>query len=347
MNNIDIDKYNDINYLSGLLFDVLYNKKMDRKVSIETVSISDISVDNIKKTQNSNDYKKLINNIFNRNISFIEKNNLKYIFKINDIDRSCDIVLSVIPNDSNNIYNIENMNKIITYLLSSLVINKETKHILMNIINIDVLSNDIIRYIEKYTDNDNILKVLNKKNNKISIEIREHFFKMDSLYNILNDKNTEINDRMIRVIIFQVLHTLFIIQNKYPKFRHNNLNLKNIYCYLKEKNSNTYEYKIDGNVFIIPNIGLELKITNFDESVVDEIDNESIIDSLKTNDNKYDILTFLNSLTKVSGLSENMMNEIKKIINVNKLSKSTIKSFINEYYDDFKRKDNLSEVSYS
>ena len=32
MNNIDIEKYNDINYLSTLLFDVLYNKKMDRNV---------------------------------------------------------------------------------------------------------------------------------------------------------------------------------------------------------------------------------------------------------------------------------------------------------------------------
>lgn len=49
MNNIDIEKYNDINFLSTLLFDVLYNKKMNRKLNIEDVKLSDIKMENIKK----------------------------------------------------------------------------------------------------------------------------------------------------------------------------------------------------------------------------------------------------------------------------------------------------------
>ena len=49
MNHIDFDKYDDINYLSTLLFDVLYNKKNNRKVVIEDVKISDIKLNNIKK----------------------------------------------------------------------------------------------------------------------------------------------------------------------------------------------------------------------------------------------------------------------------------------------------------
>ena len=71
MNNIDIEKYNDINYLSTLLFDVLYNKKMDRKVQIEDVSVKDaLKMSNIKKEYDGNELTSLINGIFNRNISY-------------------------------------------------------------------------------------------------------------------------------------------------------------------------------------------------------------------------------------------------------------------------------------
>jgi hypothetical protein len=259
MNNIDINKYDDINYLSGLLFDVLYNKKIERKVSIGHVNVSDIKVENIKKNYQDEQLKKLINNVFNRDISFIEKNNLKIIFKVNDIDNHVDLVLNIFNNEETGLYNKINMNKIITYLFSDFVINKMTKHILMNIFNFDTNSEDIKRYIEKYTDDDSIIKIFNKKSNKVSIEIREHYFKMDTLFNILNDKNIIIDDKMIKIIIFQVLHTLAIIQNKYPTFRHNNLDIKNIYCYLKEKNSNQYEYELEGNKYIIPKIIIIIK----------------------------------------------------------------------------------------
>jgi hypothetical protein len=237
------------------------------------------------------------------------------------------------------------MNKIMTYLFSDLVINKMTKHILMNVFNFDVNSSDIGRYIEKFTDDESILKIFHKKSNKVSIEIREHYFKMDTLFNILNDKNTEIDENMMKVIIFQVLHTLAVIQSKYPKFRHNNLDIKNIYCYLKEKNSNTYEYELDGYKYIIPNIGLELKITNFDESTIaGELDNESLIDTLKNVDNKYDVNKFLHSLLKVNTLSSAVINLIKKMI---KLNEKKINVMISENFNNFKVTSNLSEVSFA
>ena len=64
----------------------------------------------------------------------------------------------------------------------------------------------------------------------LSVEIREHFFKMDSLQNIMNDPSIEILDNDIKVLIFQVLHTLAVIQERYPTFRHNNLDLNNNTC---------------------------------------------------------------------------------------------------------------------
>ena len=85
MNNIDIDKYNDINYLSSLLFDVLYNKKMERAVSIESVDIKDVKVSNILKNYEGAELTNLINSVFNRDITYLYKNIKKYTFKINDI----------------------------------------------------------------------------------------------------------------------------------------------------------------------------------------------------------------------------------------------------------------------
>ena len=337
MNNIDIEKYNDINYLSTLLFDVLYNKKMDRKVQIEDVSVKDaMKMSNIKKQYDGNELTSLINSVFNRNVSYQYNNLNKYIFKINDIDHPVDIILS--PNPSN-------MNKMITYLLSGLVINKKTKHILMNIFNFDVPSDKIKYFITKISDDENIIKILTKKDQNISVELREHYFKMDTLQNIFNDVSYNIIDDDIYILIFQVLHTLAIIQERYPTFKHNNLDLKNIYCYLKEKNSSTYEYKLDGNTFIIPNIGLEIKITNFEEAnILNEIDNESIIDSLKTNDNTYDIKTFLVSLNKVNKLSNEIKIFIKDIMNNLESPKELL--FSSSKFNSMKSKSGMSEASF-
>ena len=337
MNNIDIEKYNDINYLSTLLFDVLYNKKMDRKVQIEDVSVKDaLKMSNIKKEYNGNELIKLINGIFNRNISYQYNILNKFVYKINDIDHPVDIILSP---------SLSNTNKMITYLLSGLVINKKTKHILMNIFNFDVPSDKIKYFITKISDDENIVKTFAKKDQIISVELREHYFKMDTLQNIFNDVSYNIIDDDIYILIFQVLHTLAIIQERYPTFRHNNLDLKNIYCYLKEKNSSTYEYKLDGNTFIIPNIGLEIKITNFEEAnILNEIDNESIIDSLKTNDNTYDIKIFLESLNKVNKLSNEIKIFIKDIMNNLESPKELL--FSNSKFNSMKSKSGMSEASF-
>jgi hypothetical protein len=237
------------------------------------------------------------------------------------------------------------MNKIMTYLFSGLVINKKTKHILMNILNVDVEVENINRYINKYTDDESIMNDLLKKGKKISVEVREHFFKLDILHNIFYDNSIELTDNDIKIIIFQILHTLAVIQDRYPTFRHNNLDLKNIFYYLKEKNNNTYEYELDNITYNIPNIGLDIKITNFDDAIIiGKIDNESIIDSLKIEDNTYDLKIFLDSLLKINKLSNEIKIFIKDIMNNLDSPKKII--FGNSSFNSYRSKSNLSEVSY-
>ena len=39
----------------------------------------------------------------------------------------------------------------------------------------------------------------------------------------------------VKPLLFQVIHTLAVIQDNYPDFRHNKLDSNNIYVYLKVK----------------------------------------------------------------------------------------------------------------
>jgi hypothetical protein len=228
MENIDIEKYDDINYLSTLLFDFLYNKKSEREIMVEHINLKDIKPSTIKKLYQDKHLRKLILNVFNRDISFTSKIGNKLIFKINDIDHQLDIVLKA-SDVYSTLNNSTDMNKVMTYLFSDFVIHKKTKHILMNVMNFDVKYSEVKYYIEKYLE-EHVIKILSKKDKIISIELREHYFRMETLEDIIN-KESKLSDDDIIVIIFQVSHTLAVIQNKYPNFRHNNLDLKSIYCY--------------------------------------------------------------------------------------------------------------------
>ena len=58
-----------------------------------------------------------------------------------------------------------------------------------------------------------------------------------------------------RVILFQILSVLAVIQAKYPGFRHNDLKANNLLIHsIESRNKNNkFKYKINGQTYIIPN----------------------------------------------------------------------------------------------
>lgn len=126
-----------------------------------------------------------------------------------------------------------------------------------------------------------------------------------------------------RVILFQIISVLAVIQAKYPGFRHNDLKANNILIQnIEARNKNNkFKYKINGNIYIIPNIGVQIKIWDFDFSCI-----EGIVDNTKVNadwtdkinissiKNKYyDVHYFLNTLTRKGFIPEFWdMQEIPK-----------------------------------
>ncbi|ULY68623.1 putative serine/threonine protein kinase [Chlorella virus XW01] len=113
-----------------------------------------------------------------------------------------------------------------------------------------------------------------------------------------------------RVIIFQILSVLAIIQNKYPSFRHNDMKANNILLHKISKTptekSNKYRYKINGQIYVVPNIGYQIKLWDFDFACIPGyIDNTKVtaewtdkINIKPIKNRYYDIHYFFNTLTR-------------------------------------------------
>ncbi len=71
-----------------------------------------------------------------------------------------------------------------------------------------------------------------------------------------------------RVLLFQVLHMLVVMQYHFPGFRHNDLKPNNILVNTYDKKSNNYfVYEMLGHTYYVPDIGITLKLWDFDFSL--------------------------------------------------------------------------------
>jgi len=144
-----------------------------------------------------------------------------------------------------------------------------------------------------------------------------------------------------RTIFFQLLSILAIIQAKYPSFRHNDLKANNLLvniidmptpknkcdcicpkcknnkCECKEKccpkcKNKKYQYKINGQYYIVPNIGFQIKLWDFDFACIPGIVDNSKVDSdwtkkinITPHQNRYyDVHYFFNTMTRKGFFNE-------------------------------------------
>ena len=108
-----------------------------------------------------------------------------------------------------------------------------------------------------------------------------------------------------KVFFFQLISTLAVIQSKYPSFRHNNFNLKNVMIARIPNRVKNYKYIVCGSKYCVPNIGYQIKLWGFSDSVIYEdqsLKGQSLKgQSLKGQSLKnqyYDLYYFFNQLVK-------------------------------------------------
>jgi len=110
-----------------------------------------------------------------------------------------------------------------------------------------------------------------------------------------------------KVIFFQLVSTLAVIQSRFPGFRHNDLKANNILVHRTERHrGNQYTYELFGKTFRVPNIGTQIKIWDFDFACIPGLVENSKVDARWTNrinvspepNRYYDLHFFFNTLTK-------------------------------------------------
>ena len=112
--------------------------------------------------------------------------------------------------------------------------------------------------------NDYINDIYNNRiSDLFSVRVKENFFKSMSLADYVKKNNCN-----LKPLLFQLIHTLAVIQNEYNGFRHNNLDINNIYVYLKKSKDNQTIYSFNGNNFYLHNNEFDIKISNFSNATI-------------------------------------------------------------------------------
>lgn len=210
----------------------------------------------------------------------------------------------------------ENAELMMLRVLSYFVVNQQTPHIVLPI---GTFNTDIRTFIalakNKMVENkryDQFVKRYRQSeyHSEVSVLISE-WANGGDLMEYINNNYKTMKLKEWRAIFFQIISVLCIIQQKYPGFRHNDLKPNNILVQNIEVNDRKKLFKYDINInqekyeFIVPNIGMQIKLWDFDFACI-----PGIVDNAKVNaewtdginvrpiQNKYyDLHYFFNTLT--------------------------------------------------
>ena len=232
----------DLDDKINLLYDCVYNFTTKNSFLVDNINLQNITISDIKfiipdkkNTLEVSEYNDIKDKIFNAKFKLLNFDEINYSCLLKRFSNQFSILIKInFYKQKNEIESFDskiNNDSLISYLLSPLVLNKKIKHILLPIINFDIEYNNI-----QYIFEDTIQKILNNSINSKKIlpicclQIREFFFQTLNLEQFLKFYNVN-----YKILIFQIIYTLRMLQDKFPEFQHNNLLLKNIYVYISEK----------------------------------------------------------------------------------------------------------------
>lgn len=207
----------------------------------------------------------------------------------------------------------ENAELMMLKVLSYFVVNNQTPHIVLPIGTfnaniktfINLTKSNIIdskkydQFVKRYEDDE--------FHSIVSVLISEWADGGD-LLDYLRSNFTKLSVKEWRVIFFQILSVLAVIQAKYPTFRHNDMKANNILLQkipISVDQNAVYKYSINDTEYFVPNIGVQIKLWDFDFACIPGlIDNAKVSAdwTKKINVNPeehpyYDVHYFFNTLT--------------------------------------------------
>ena len=228
----------------------------------------------------------------------------------------------------------ENAEIMMIRCLSYFVVKRQTPNIVLPISTFNTSIKPFVNLIE-----DKIVDKDNKKYNEfverykkgayydtVSILISEWANKGD-LLDFFRKHYRIITELQWKTFFFQLISVLAVIQCKYPGFRHNDLKANNILVQEISKEKN-FHFTISGHEYMVPNIGYQVKIWDFDFACIPGTVNNAKVDAVWTSkinvesvsNRYYDLHYFFNTLI-MRGFFPEMMtkscipDEAKEFIN--------------------------------
>lgn len=226
----------------------------------------------------------------------------------------------------------------ISNVLKNLVSRSKTKHIQLPILNIDAKGKDLINIFSKSKNIELVDKIKSYGiNENFNLGLKENFFKGFYLKDFMN-KNIENKDDILKKSLFQIIHTLGVINDNYPNFSHNNLDMDSIYIYQKSSKSEPSKYKFNDKKFKI-NSNFDIKISNFGKSKLDTLNSND--SSIRTDLDNYvdDLINYkMSNNISIDKESKKFLGTIKSKINKfnksNSSGKNSDNKFISELLSD-------------
>jgi hypothetical protein len=207
----------------------------------------------------------------------------------------------------------ENAELMMIKLLSYFIVTRQTPHIVLPIGTFDADIKTFVNLVDdEIVDKDNkkykeFIKAY--KNNQyygnVSILISEWANRGD-LLEFIRKWYENFIPLTWKVIFFQIISTLAVIQSKFPSFRHNDLKANNILIHKISKDKVTLKYIVVSCEYKVPNIGYYIKLWDFDFACI-----PGIVDNIKVatewtekinvtpeQNRYYDLHYFFNTLIK-------------------------------------------------
>jgi len=207
----------------------------------------------------------------------------------------------------------ENAELMMIRLLSYFVVKKQTPHIVLPIATFNTGIKPFVKLIENDTvDNSNkkYMEFVERYNkgeyyDDVSVLISEWANKGDFL-DFLRKNYKDFKKIHWKVFFFQIISVLAVIQSKYPSFRHNDFKANNVLVQKVGKKRTSFSYTVCRNRYVVPSIGLQVKIWDFDFACIPGIVENSKVDAdwttqINVNPERnryYDLHYFFNTLIK-------------------------------------------------
>lgn len=293
------------------------------------------------------------NSVSNSIIYLLKSKNKQYIFKITGMNHKIGKLSP--PDTEKTIYSIMNI-----------LVNKNiTPHVftLTNSTNTEIPISKINKILQK-----DLKKLFSSKVNYIYpfiIETSDYTKKNISMYDffiLIIEKKIPNIEIIFLIILFQIMYTLNVFN--IIGVKHNDLHLKNImvqinYKNILSKNHDIYlnKYIIHDNEYLIPNIGIDIRIYDFDRSCkfsnkiypeykfIESTEIKSLhnvntncnvnesFDTFKILGSLYSLLKKYKDLVKLQLIIESFFYD-KKLLNLNKGTKTYLDKYTNIKYND-------------